>query len=52
MRIESKDNRIIKLVKSLSRKKFREKEKLFFIEGFKFVKEALLSSWTISSIGL
>lgn len=50
MRIESKDNRIIKLVKSLSRKKFREKEKLFFIEGFKFVKEALLSSWTIKAV--
>ncbi len=50
MQIESKDNKLIKLVKSLNQKKYREKEGLFYIEGYKFVKEAVLSSWSVNAV--
>ena len=49
MRIESKDNKLIKLVKSLNQKS-TEKKKAFFIEGFKFVKEAVLSPWAVNAV--
>jgi TrmH family RNA methyltransferase len=50
IRIESSENRIIKLVKSLNRKKFRDKEGLFFVEGVKFAEEAIMSSWEVRAI--
>lgn len=45
--VESSENKLIKLVKSLSQKKFREKEGLFFTEGLRFVQDALESPWEI-----
>lgn len=42
-RIESKDNQRIKRLKSLDKKKVREQEDLFFIEGRKLVDEAIKS---------
>ncbi|MDD4189088.1 MAG: RNA methyltransferase [Eubacteriales bacterium] len=48
--IESSENKLIKLVKSLSQKKYREKEGLFFTEGLRFVQDALDSSWEVSSV--
>ena len=40
----------IKLIKSLARKKFRLKEKLFLVEGDKNVLEALNSNFTIENV--
>ena len=40
--ITSKQNSLIKLVRSLSDKKFRDKEGLYLVEGYKMVKEAFL----------
>lgn len=39
--ISSNQNTIIKEINSLKKKKFREEKKLFFIEGLRFVDEAL-----------
>ncbi len=39
--IESKDNKYVKIAKSLSMKKYREKYSLFFAEGRRIVAEAL-----------
>jgi len=39
--ISSKSNHLIKLAKSLSNRKFREKEKLFILEGVRLIEEAL-----------
>ena len=39
--IESKDNKYVKLAKSLSRRKYREKLSMFCAEGRRLVSEAL-----------
>lgn len=39
--INSKENKTFKYLKSLQQKKVRDKEKLFFVEGFVVLKEAL-----------
>lgn len=38
--IESEGNKTIKLLSSLSQKKYRYKNKLFFVEGYKVIKES------------
>ncbi|SHI00197.1 RNA methyltransferase, TrmH family [Clostridium grantii DSM 8605] len=45
--ISSKDNSLIKEVKKLNDRKVRLKKKQFFIEGFRFVEEALKSDFII-----
>lgn len=42
--IESKDNKYVKLIKSLSMKKYREKNRLFLAEGVRIVRDALQNS--------
>jgi len=49
-RIESKDNQKIKRLKSLDKRKVRENENLFFIEGKKLIDEAFKSGITITEI--
>lgn len=49
-RIESKDNLIIKETKKLKDKKSRLEQDKFLVEGFRFVGEALVSSFEVSSI--
>lgn len=46
-RIESCDNHLIKDIKKLKDKKWREKEKKFLAEGLRFTEEALKSSFKI-----
>ena len=46
--ITSENNPLIKEIKSLKLKKFREQKKLYFIEGIKFVEESLLSDEEIN----
>lgn len=46
--ITSKDNKYIKLVRSLDKKKFRIKENLFMVEGVRNCHEALVSDMHIS----
>ncbi|MEL7566988.1 MAG: RNA methyltransferase [Dehalobacterium sp.] len=41
MELSSKNNHLIKLAKSLANRKFREKEKLFMLEGVRLIEEAL-----------
>ncbi|HOJ09677.1 MAG TPA: 23S rRNA (guanosine(2251)-2'-O)-methyltransferase RlmB [Clostridiales bacterium] len=48
--IKSENNPLIKEVKALKTKKYREQKKLYFIEGLKFVEEALLSGADITKI--
>ncbi|WP_138205164.1 TrmH family RNA methyltransferase [Haloimpatiens lingqiaonensis] len=48
--IKSKDNNIIKEVKKLKEKKYREEKESFLIEGFRFVEEALKSSFTVEQV--
>jgi RNA methyltransferase, TrmH family len=48
--IESKDNSLIKEVKKLSKKKYRVESRQFIIEGFRFVEEALKSSFEVPYI--
>jgi len=48
--ITSAQNPIIKEVKSLKQKKYREEKKLFFIEGIRFVEEALKEGVQIERI--
>ena len=48
--ITSVNNSIIKEIKSLKIKKYRDQNKLYFIEGYKFVEEALSSDAEINSI--
>jgi len=49
-RIESGDNKKIKRLKSLDRKKVRNREDLFFIEGRKLLDEALSSRIRITEV--
>lgn len=48
--ISSKDNNLIKETKKLKEKKYRNEKGLFIIEGFRFVEEALKSSFQIEYI--
>ena len=48
--ISSESNDLIKKVKSLKLKKYRELRKIFFVEGARIVKEALVSSAEIKEI--
>ncbi|WP_315117475.1 RNA methyltransferase [uncultured Clostridium sp.] len=48
--ISSKDNVIIKDIKKLKERKYRDKEKKFLVEGFRFVEETLDSNFTVSYI--
>jgi len=48
--IESKDNSLIKEVKKLNKKKYRIENQQFIIEGFRFVEEALKSSFEVPYI--
>lgn len=48
--IESKDNSLIKEIKKLNKKKYREENNRFIVEGFRFVEEALKSSFQVPYI--
>lgn len=48
--IESKDNHLIKEIKKLKKKKYRTESNQFIIEGFRFVEEALKSSFQVPYI--
>ena len=48
--ISSKDNEIIKKIKKLKEKKYRDEEKKFMVEGIKLVEEAILEKAKISQI--
>jgi TrmH family RNA methyltransferase len=48
--IQSKDNSILKEVKRLHKKKFRNETGRFLVEGFRFVEEALISSFNVPYI--
>ncbi|MEW9095071.1 MAG: RNA methyltransferase [Clostridiaceae bacterium] len=48
--ISSKDNVIIKEIKKLKERKYRNEEKKFLVEGFRFVEEALDSNFIVSHI--
>lgn len=50
--IQSKDNSIIKEAKKLKERRFRALNSQFLIEGFRFVEEALKSSFHVSQIFL
>ncbi|MCM0650610.1 RNA methyltransferase [Clostridium swellfunianum] len=45
--IQSKDNNLIKETKKLKEKRYRTERKQFLVEGFRFVEEALKSSFKI-----
>ncbi|MFA9397576.1 MAG: TrmH family RNA methyltransferase [Clostridiaceae bacterium] len=49
-RIDSRDNHLIKEIKKLKDRKYREEKKLFIIEGFRFLDEAIKSSFNIRYI--
>lgn len=48
--ITSKDNNLIKETKKLKEKKYRSEKGLFIIEGFRFIEEALKSTFHIETI--
>lgn len=48
--IESKQNSLIKEVKKLHKKKYRNEKNQFIVEGFRFVEEALKSSFNVPYI--
>ena len=48
--ITSKDNQLVKYIKSLSQKKYRDLNHEYIVEGYKMVKEALESNENISKI--
>ncbi|KGM97306.1 RNA methyltransferase [Clostridium novyi A str. 4552] len=48
--IESKDNTLIKYVRKLRKKKYRVQEEKFLVEGFRFVEEALKSTFKVSHV--
>lgn len=48
--IESKQNSLIKEIKKLYKKKYRIEKQQFIVEGFRFVSEALKSSFNISYV--
>ena len=48
--ITSKQNQLIKLIRSLSDKKTRDEHSLFIVEGVKSVKEALISNFLVEQV--
>jgi TrmH family RNA methyltransferase len=48
--IESKDNILIKDIKKLKEKKYRKDSKMFLVEGFRFIEEALDSDFEVVQI--
>lgn len=48
--IESKDNNLFKYIKKLKERKFRDKEGLFILEGFRLIEEAIKASMEIEHI--
>lgn len=48
--IKSKENNLIKEVKKLKEKKYRDLNKSFLIEGFRFVEEALKSNFEVKYV--
>lgn len=46
-KIESKDNAILKEIKKLHKKKYRNETGRFLVEGFRFVEEALISTFNV-----
>lgn len=50
--IQSKDNALVKETKKLKEKRYRVEKSQFLIEGFRFVEEALKSSYKVSEIFL
>lgn len=48
--IESKDNNLFKKVKKLKERRFRDKEGLFIIEGFRLIEEAIKAKMEIEDI--
>lgn len=48
--ITSKDNEIIKNIKKLKEKKYRDQENKFIVEGIKMIKEAILENTDIDKI--
>ncbi|MFN4150455.1 MAG: TrmH family RNA methyltransferase [Candidatus Sericytochromatia bacterium] len=50
MKLNSKENRLIKLAKKLHNKKDRKENQLFIIEGEKLIKDAIKSNVSISTI--
>lgn len=50
IQITSTNNRLIKDIKSLYRKKGRQKHKLFLIEGIKIIEEAIKNNYPIKNI--
>lgn len=49
-KITSRENTIVKYIKSLSQKKYREMQKEYVIEGYKMIKEAIENQQKISHI--
>ena len=50
--INSKDNRIIKEIRKLKEKKYRDEENLYIVEGVKLVEEAIDNKMKIKKIVL
>ena len=48
--ISSKDNELVKNVKKLKDKKYRDLENVYIVEGIKMVKEAILENASIRQI--
>jgi len=48
--ITSKDNSVIKEIRKIKDKKYRAEKGLFIVEGFRFLEEALRSSFQVESI--
>lgn len=48
--IESKDNKLIKEIKKLKEKKYRQEKGQFLVEGFRFVSEAIISEFDVSYV--
>ncbi|HAG43517.1 MAG TPA: RNA methyltransferase, partial [Clostridium sp.] len=48
--ISSKENSLIKQIKKLKEKKHRLESKAFLVEGFRFIEEALKSSFNVKYI--
>lgn len=48
--ITSKDNEIVKSIKKLKEKKYRDQESKFIVEGIKMIKEAILENANIDKI--
>lgn len=48
--IESKDNNLFKNIKKLKERRFRDKEGLFILEGFRLIEEAIKANMEIENI--